>query len=109
MVVNVCPAGVARATPERLWAIISNPARFGDWLDVTLSSAAPPGAVVAGRLYRFETRELGRTWPVDIEVTGVDPAHRWIDLRVRLPFGIVNDEHVTLSPTAGGDTLVRFN
>jgi len=45
---------------------------------------------------------------VTIEVKGVDPARRWIDLRVLLPLGIVNDEHVTLTRTDEG-TLVRFN
>ena len=108
MIVNVCPAGVAHADPDRVWSVIANPARFGEWLDVTLVGEAPAGPVIPGQVYRFETRELGRSWPVTIEVKGVDPARRWIDLRVVLPLGIVNDEHVTLTRTDEG-TLVRFN
>jgi hypothetical protein len=38
----------------------------------------------------------------------VEPPHR-LGLRVELPLGIVNDEHVVLQPAAGGRTLVRFN
>ncbi|HEY5034293.1 MAG TPA: hypothetical protein VIJ30_04155 [Candidatus Dormibacteraeota bacterium] len=47
--------------------------------------------------------------PIDIEVRGVDPQRRWIDLVVRLPFGVENHEHLTLTETAEGGTLVRFN
>jgi hypothetical protein len=39
----------------------------------------------------------------------VDPQRRWIDLLVRLPFGIDNHEHVTLTETKDGGTLVRLN
>jgi hypothetical protein len=52
---------------------------------------------------------FGHSWPVDIAVRDVDPQHRWIDLVVRLPFGINNHEHLTLTETAEGGTLVRFN
>ena len=39
----------------------------------------------------------------------MEPQSRWIDLFVRLPFGIENHEHVTLTATEEGGTLVRFN
>jgi uncharacterized protein YndB with AHSA1/START domain len=109
MVVNVCPAGIAKASPDRVWSIVSNPSRFPEWLDVTLAAGAPSGPPTPGQVFKFETRELGRSWPVDIEVKGLDPNRRWIDLRVNLPLGVVNDEHVTLTPADDGGTLVRFN
>jgi len=39
----------------------------------------------------------------------MDPQRRWIDLVVQLPFGVANHEHLTLTETAEGGTLVRFN
>lgn len=54
-------------------------------------------------------RALGRDWLFSIDVTGVDPQRRWIDLVVHLPFGIENFEHLTLTETKEGGTLVRFN
>ena len=48
-------------------------------------------------------------WPVRMDVRDMDPQRRWIDLVVFLPFGVENHEHVTLSETKDGGTLVRFN
>jgi len=58
---------------------------------------------------RLAAHGYGREWPVAIEVDEVDPDRRWIDLTVHLPLGLVNREHVTLTATDAGGTLVRFN
>ena len=52
---------------------------------------------------------FGREWPVRIDVRDLDPQHRWADLMVHLPFGVTNQEHVTLTETREGGTLVRLN
>ena len=107
--VNVCPAAVTSAPPERVWSVLTTPERFGEWLDATFVAASPPGPVVPGQTIHLSARSMGRSWPVTLEVRNVDPQRRWIDLLVRLPFGIENHERVTLSETKGGGTLVRFN
>jgi ligand-binding SRPBCC domain-containing protein len=109
MVVNVCPAAVTSALPERVWEVLTTPERFGEWQDATFVSASPPGPVVPGQTIHLSARSMGRSWPVTLEVRNVDPQRRWIDLLVRLPFGIDNHEHVTLAETKNGGTLVRFN
>jgi ligand-binding SRPBCC domain-containing protein len=109
MVVNVCPAAVTLAAPDRVWRVLTTPERFGEWNDATFVSAEPAGPVKSGQTIHLAAPALGRKWPVAIEVRDMDPHKRWIDLRVRLPFGIVNEEHVTLTQTKEGGTLVRFN
>jgi ligand-binding SRPBCC domain-containing protein len=109
MVVNVCPAAVTSAPPERVWEVLTTPERFGEWQDATFVSASPPGPVMPGQTIHLSARSVGRSWPVTIEVRNVDPQRRWIDLLVLLPFGIDNHEHVTLAETKNGGTLVRFN
>jgi ligand-binding SRPBCC domain-containing protein len=109
MIVNVCPSGVTRAPPEKVWSVISTPRRFGEWVDATVVAVEPPGPAAPGQRIELTTPFFGRQWPLSIEVTGVDPDHRWIDLQVRLPFGVVNHEHVTLGDWQAGGTLVRFN
>ena len=52
---------------------------------------------------------FGRDWPLTIDVRDLDPQHRWIDLVAHLPFGVDNHEHLTLTETKDGGTLVRFN
>jgi ligand-binding SRPBCC domain-containing protein len=109
MVVNVCPAAVTRTSPDRVWTVLTTPERFDDWVDAAFVSADPPGPVKPGQQIRLEAREFGRRWPVSIDVVGVDAQRRWVDFRVHLPFGVENHEHVTLTETKEGGTVVRFN
>lgn len=92
MVVNVCPAAVASAPPESVWRVLTAFERFGEWQGAAFVSADPPGPVKPGQIIHLAALSLGRRWPVWIEVAGVDPRSRWIDLRVHTPFGIVNHE-----------------
>ena len=109
MIVNVCPAAVTSASPDRVWKVLTTPERLGEWLDAIFESASPPGAVRPGQRIKLSAPSLGRRWPVVIEVGDLDPQSRWIDLLVHLPFGIDNHEHVTLTETKAGGTLIRFN
>jgi ligand-binding SRPBCC domain-containing protein len=109
MVVNVCPAAVTAAPPERIWRVLTAPERFGEWTDAKFVSADPPGPVKPGQTIHLTASSLGRTWPVTIEVRDMDPQSRWIDLVAHLPFGVDNHEHLTLTETKEGGTLVRFN
>ena len=70
-------------------------------------SAEPPGPVRAGQHLRFEAPFLGRALGVTMDVREVDPERRRLHLLVRLPFGIVNDETITMVEVPAG-TLVRF-
>jgi uncharacterized protein YndB with AHSA1/START domain len=109
MVVNVCPAAATPASPERVWRVLTTPERFSEWNDAVFVRAEPPGPVRTGQVIHFTTAAFGRTWPVTIEVRDIDPQSRWIDLLVHLPLGVDNHEHVTLTATKEGGTLVRFN
>ena len=109
MIVNVCPTAVSSAPPDRVWTVLTNFERFGDWNDATYVSADPPGPTKRGQVIHLTAPALGRKWPVTIDVGEFDPNKRWIDLLVHLPFGVDNQERVTLSETDAGGTLVRFN
>lgn len=109
VVVNVCPAAVTRASPKRIWDVLTAPEQFGDWVDARFISAEPAGRARPGQVIRMSAPELGRQWPVRIEVVDIDPQHRWIDLVAYLPFGVENHERITLTETKEGGTLVRFN
>ena len=109
MIVNVCPAAVTRTPPDKIWEILEATDRLGEWTDVKVVSMDPPGPAQAGQVVVMGSPALGRRWSLSIEVTGLDPQHRWIDYVVRLPFGISNYEHLTLTERPDGGTLVRFN
>jgi len=109
MVVNVCPAAVTTASPDAVWEIVTAPARFGEWADADYVSSDPPGAIKPGQSVHLSARGLGRRWPVTIDVRDIDPQRRSLDLLVRLPFGVENHNHITLTARPEGGTLVRFN
>jgi uncharacterized protein YndB with AHSA1/START domain len=108
VIVNVCPAAVTTADPERIWSLLTTPERFGDWVDARFVTAEPSGPTLPGQVIRMSAPEFGREWPVRIDVVELDPQQRWIDLVVYLPFDVQNHERITLTETPRG-TLVRFN
>lgn len=55
MIVNVCPAAVTMASPERVWDAATEVERLDEWADATVVSADPPGRVVAGQPRRRPT------------------------------------------------------
>ena len=109
MIVNVCPAAMTSASPDRVWSVLSKPEKFEEWQGARFVSADPPGDVQPGQAINLSARGFGRSWPVRIDVRDVDPEHRWIDWVARLPLGIANFQRTTLSETPEGGTLVRFN
>jgi ligand-binding SRPBCC domain-containing protein len=109
VIVNVCPAATTKAPPGSVWKVVEATDRYGDWTGATVVSVDPPGPARAGQVVRLAAPGLGRMWQFTIAVREVDPHHRWIDLVASFPFGIVNDEHLRLTPTEEGGTLIRFN
>lgn len=109
MLVNVCPTATTKAPPDSVWSLIASPERWDQWTDAAFVSAAPRGPAHPGQVIRFAGPALGRKWTFTIAVRDVDPLHRWIDLVAHFPFGIDLDEHLTLTETKEGGTLVRFN
>jgi uncharacterized protein YndB with AHSA1/START domain len=109
VIVNVCPAATSKAPPDRIWSVLTAPERVGEWNDATYIKSEPPGPVQPGQVISLEAPAMGRKWPVTFRVEDMDPQRRWVDLVVKLPFGIENHERVTLTDTKEGGTLVRFN
>lgn len=109
MIVNVCPAAVSKAPPDRIWTVLTDPARIHEWNDASFVSANPPGVMTAGQVINLTAPGFGRSWPVRFDVRDVDLQMRWLDVVVHLPLGIVNHERITLTETKEGGTLARFN
>ena len=109
MIVNVCPAAVSKAPPERIWSVLTTPEHFEEWSGAHVVSAVPPSAMTPGQTITLSAPGFGRWLQFRIQVRDMDPQHRWVDLVVYFPFGITNHEHITLTSTKEGGTLVRFN
>ena len=108
MTVSVCPIAVVHATPERVWALLSQPASYALWWDAETRTIVPAGLAQPGQQIAATSRALGRQWPVSITVEAVDAARHAIDLTTRLPFGITVHNHIAASPLEGGACRVSF-
>lgn len=108
MGISVCPSALVEAPVERVWGLLTSPELFDTWVDGTLVSAEPAGPTRPGQRLRFGTSAFGRRLQVTIDVLEIDREKHLMHLLVDLPFGLVNDETLTLAPAGEGRTLVRF-
>jgi ligand-binding SRPBCC domain-containing protein len=108
MSVSVCPIAIVNAPPERIWALLSEPASYAVWWDADTRTITPSGPAQPGQTILAQTRGLGLKWPVRISVNAVDAARRAIDLTARLPLGITVYNHITVAPAEGGAGRVSF-
>ena len=109
MIVNVCPAATSKAPPDRFWQVLTASDRLGEWTDARVVSIDPPGPAQTGQHIHMRAPAFGMEFQVRIDVEKMDQNRRWIDFVAHLPFGVDNYEHLTLTETPGGGTLVRFN
>jgi hypothetical protein len=105
---SVCPIAVIQAPAKVVWDLISDPATYTGWSDATVDRVLPEGPARAGQQVEAHTRLLGLKLPVNIEVRGVDPAQRTLDLTTALPFGITVLNHITVTPEDAGTCRVSF-
>jgi|SRR5215469_14752924 len=108
MGLSVCPSTVVAAPLEQVWELLTNPEGFDSWADATLVAAEPDGAAQPAQKLHLVTGALGLKFAVTIDVLDVDAENHQLHFLVHLPFGVVNDETVTMADTGDGNTLVRF-
>lgn len=94
MTVSACPIATIAAPMERVWEMLTNPVTYSEWWDATTQRIEPPGRATPGQIISATSRALGRSWPVTTTVLAVDDARRVLELRTRLPLGIVVQNHL---------------
>lgn len=101
--VEACPTDVIHAPPERVWELLTNPAPFG-WVGVKVLKAPARTLTVGDRLVFGPAPALRLSW----QVLSVNPL-RTLELDIKVPFGIRNQEVVVVSPVDGGGCRVTFH
>jgi uncharacterized protein YndB with AHSA1/START domain len=99
---ETCPTDIVHAPPERVWELLTDPARFG-WLGVKVVEAPARTLAAGDRLVFGPAPGLRLSW----EVLSVDPLHV-LELDVKVPFGIRNHETVVVSPLGSDGCRVAF-
>jgi uncharacterized protein YndB with AHSA1/START domain len=99
---ETCPTDVIHASPERVWELLTNPARF-QWLGVKVVDAPARAVTTGDRLVFGPAPGLRLSW----DVLSVEPL-RTLELDVRAPLGIRNHEIVVVSPVGSDSCRVTF-
>jgi uncharacterized protein YndB with AHSA1/START domain len=94
MVYAVCPTDVVNAPIERVWSLLTDPAGWGDFWDARVLDIEPAGPAAAGQRILLRSGPWPARFRLTFTFTKVDPANHTLDLDIRLPFGVVNDEHL---------------
>jgi uncharacterized protein YndB with AHSA1/START domain len=100
---ETCPTDVVHASPQRVWELLTNPARF-DWIGVTVVDAPQRHLAVGDRLVFGPVPGLRLSW----QVLSVQPPRR-LELDIIAPFGIRNHEIVVVTPVDPDSCRVTFN
>jgi hypothetical protein len=101
-----CPMCIADAPIEVVWSLF-DPARLDDWWDAKTRRVAPEGPLSPGQRIVASAGPLGM-FTVTCDVLEVDTGAHRLCLLLRLPFGIVLDETVTMAPLGPGQCRIRF-
>ena len=102
MTLNVCPADTVSAPVERVWALLTEPADYGRFFDLTVERVDGPKIVGS-------TRAFGKRWQIEGEIEDVDAARHQIRFRMSLPFGVIGINRIGCQPIDAGRCLVRFD
>ncbi len=108
MVYAVCPTDIVHAPVERVWALLTDPASWGGFWDARVVRVEPAGAAAAGQRVLLSSGRWPARFRLTFTFTGVDAASHTLDLDIRLPFGIVNDEHLVVTPIDAASCRVTY-
>ena len=108
MGLRICPVATVEAPAGKVWSLLDRPAAYGEWWDAKTDSIVPPGPARIGQQIDAHARALGRRWPIRIQVVGVNPIERELDLATSLPLGITILNHIVVTPVEAGRSRLSF-
>ena len=98
MGLSVCPAASVAAPVEDVWALLANPAKYGEWADAHVERVVPEGPVTPGQMIYLTSKAFGRTWPVVFKIEMVDPDKHQVQEHVTLPLGMTLQQRIACTP-----------
>ena len=106
MILHSCPTDIVTGTPERVWELLTNPARYASWADARPVDARERHVTVGERVV-LRVGPAG-AFKVVFEFLKLEPPSE-LTLDARLPFGIVNHEVVRINRIDESRCRVTFN
>jgi uncharacterized protein YndB with AHSA1/START domain len=106
LIMEVCPTEIVMAPAERIWELLTDSHELARWSGTKLLDG-PPRLTHAGDRIVLGAG-LGHVMRVTFEVLDSN-IPRQLTLQIRLPFGVVNREHIQITPSSAGACRVTFN
>jgi hypothetical protein len=103
-----CPVATIHAPLDKVWDLLSDPSRYALWWDAQTRSISPAGPAIAGQEILAQTKALGRTWSVHIQVENLDASRHTLQLNTALPLGITVHNHITCTSLDEASCRVTF-
>jgi hypothetical protein len=103
---TACPTCIANAPVEVAWSLL-DPARLDEWWDAKIQRVMPSGPLAWGQHIVASAGPLGM-FTVTADVLDVDPRAHRLRMLIRLPFGMSNDETVTMAPLGLDQCRISF-
>jgi hypothetical protein len=105
MSVSVCPIATVNAPVERVWYLLSDPARYDLWWEAHTRAIVPEGPAQPGQTVHADLI-LGLEMTLVIE--RVDAGRHEIDFTSHIPLGITGHNHLTCTPLDPATCRVSF-
>src|SRR5580692_6343777 len=104
-----CPSTVVSAPIEIVWALLTDPARWGDFFDVRITRVEPAGSAVIGQRFYGESGPRFLHIGLKFEYTEVNESQHRLGLNVQLPFGITVCEDLNCIPISSTKCRVNYH
>ena len=101
---ETCPTTVVEASPERVWELLTDPARLDEWVGVKVVQAPARQLALGDHLIFGPAPAVRLSWTV----LSVEPL-RALELDIKVPLGIRNHEVIVVSRIDGSSCRVTFN
>src|SRR5438128_12244274 len=103
---ETCPTDVFAATPQIIWPLLTRRDKVDRWVDAKVMSASA-GPLAEGDVVTFRAGSLGIFRVRWVVGRVIEP--RELTLHVELPFGVVNNEVIVITPLPRTKCRVTFN
>ena len=107
--ISVCPTDVVEAPIDRVWGLLTAPADWGRFYDVSIDRVVPPGPATEGQVVHGRSGPGFLALEVRFRFVRVDGANHRLGVEIQLPFGIAVDEELSCRALGPGRCRVNYH
>ena len=104
-----CPTRIVNAPVELVWTLLTRPEGWGDFYNVRITAADPPGPAVVGQTVFAESGPQFLHLKLQFRFTKIDALNYRLGFDARFPFGITVREDLTCIPLGQEQCRVNYH